>query len=170
MLQKKQKKNKTLFLLSWSCWDKKKPPSLLLSSTPFFATNTTHFISAITTQTASSLGKLSSPITFISTSNLISPKERKANKQRKVERQKEKERLSCPFVWVWNRNRMAVFFFPPFFHVFLLLLLSSLFLYPFFLRKKAFKGAIVGSSWSGLLVSGRQGNTTNMAGTNQGPG
>lgn len=37
-------------------------------------------------------------------------------------------------------------------------------------RKKAFKGAIVQSGSSGLLVSGQQSNTTNMAGTNQGPG
>ncbi|CAB1429114.1 unnamed protein product [Pleuronectes platessa] len=36
--------------------------------------------------------------------------------------------------------------------------------------KKAFKGAIVQRGSSGLLVSGQHGNTTNMAGTNQGPG
>lgn len=56
----------------------------------FTANNSGLFISAITAQTDSSLARLSSPITFISTSNLISPKERKANKQRREERQGEK--------------------------------------------------------------------------------
>lgn len=57
----------------------------------FAANNTSLFISAITAQTDSSLAQLSSPITFISTSNLISPKERKANKQRRAERQRERK-------------------------------------------------------------------------------
>lgn len=74
----------------------------------FAANNTSLFISAITAQTDSSLAQLSSPITFISTSNLISPKERKANKQRRAERQREKKKLSCPFVWVRKRSCMCL--------------------------------------------------------------
>lgn len=77
----------------------------------FAANNTSLFISAITAQTDSSLAQLSSPITFISTSNLISPKERKANKQRRAERQREKKSyhvhlcgfanaVVCVCVWV----------------------------------------------------------------------
>lgn len=66
----------------------------------FAANNTSLFISAITAQTDSSLAQLSSPITFISTSNLISPKERKANKQRRAERQREKKRAAIMSICV----------------------------------------------------------------------
>lgn len=144
----------------------------------FAANNTSLFISAITAQTDSSLAQLSSPITFISTSNLISPKERKANKQRRAERQRERKSYHVHLCGFTNAVVcvcvcVLVYFSTLFFHFFLLLLLllSSLFLSPFFFhRKKAFKGAIVQSGWSGLLVSGQQSNTTNIASTNQGPG
>ena len=56
----------------------------------FAANNIGLFISAITAQTDSSLAQLSSAIASISTSNLISPKERRADERRSVERQREK--------------------------------------------------------------------------------
>ena len=60
-------------------------------------------------------------------------------------------------------------FSPPFLFVVVVVLTLSVSFF-FSQRKKAFKGAIVQSGSSGLLVSGQQSNTTNMAGTNQGPG
>lgn len=73
----------------------------------FAANNTSLFISAITAQTDSSLAQLSSPITFISTSNLISPKERKANKQRRAERQREKKAIMS--ICVGSQTQLYVF-------------------------------------------------------------
>lgn len=143
----------------------------------FAANNTSLFISAITAQTDSSLAQLSSPITFISTSNLISPKERKANKQRRAERQREKKAIMS--ICVGSQTQLYVFvcvywcIFPLCFSISFCCCCCcphSFYLLFFFHRKKAFKGAIVQSGWSGLLVSGQQSNTTNMASTNQGPG
>lgn len=118
----------------------------------FFFHNTTLFISAITAQTDSSSAQLSSPTASISTCNLISPKERKANEQRRAERQREK-RPAIMSICVGLEQQLYVFvcvcmdeFFPLCFFPFFLLLLFSLFLSPFFFffqRKKAFKGAIV---------------------------
>lgn len=137
----------------------------------FFSLRQQHvlFISAITAQTDSSLAQPSSPIASISTSNLISPKERTADEQsREAEREKTSYHINlCRFGIAIVRVCVSLYgCIFPFFS-----LLSSLFPSLFFFqRKKAFKGAIVQSGWSGLLVSGQQNNTTNMDGTNQGPG
>lgn len=140
----------------------------------FAANNTSLFISAITAQTDSSLAQLSSPITFISTSNLISPKERKANKQRRAERQRERKSYHVHLCGFTNAVVCVWCIFPLCFSISFCCCCCccphSFYLLFFFHRKKAFKGAIVQSGWSGLLVSGQQSNTTNMASTNQGPG
>lgn len=112
------------FSQRWGHWWKRGAPGpFIVKLFLFFSlppTNTTLFISAITAQTDSSLAQLSSPIASISTSNLISPKERKADEQGRVERQGEKRPaimsicvglqqqlyvFTCVCVWVY-------FFFP----------------------------------------------------------
>lgn len=114
--------------------------------------------------------RLSSPIASIFTSNLISPKERKANEQKRAERRGEK-RPAIMSICVGLGRRLCEPRADVFSSVFSFCCCPhslGLFFSPH--RKKAFKGAIVQSGWSGLSVSGQRSNTTNMAGTNQGPG
>lgn len=114
-------------------------------------TTTPLFISAITAQTDSSLAQLSSPIASISTSNLISPKERKADEQRRVERQREK-RPAIMSICVCLEQQLYVFvclcmvvFSPLCFSLSFCCCCPHSFYLLFFQRKKAFKGAIVQS-------------------------
>lgn len=83
-------------------------PFIVKLSRFFSANNIGLFISAITAQTDSSLAQLSSAITSISTSNLISPKERSADELRSEERQREK-RPAIMSICVGLVQRLYVF-------------------------------------------------------------
>lgn len=151
--------------MSWGRWRRKSLRAFLCQAFILFSfsNNTTLFISAITPQTDSSWTQLSSPIASISRGNLISSKERKP-RTRGGKKPSYHVRL-CVFAIAIVCVCVC---FPSFFSV------VPLFLSFFPRERKPSKERLCGTGWSGLLVSGcgegGQHNTTNMAGSNQGPG